>query len=88
MLFVEVWCQFVIYPLLVAVEPIEFIAVEHLDDNGRGEDRYEGECVKSVIGAKSASLLVFNYEHGVFVSNSVTAFDVDTRFVGYGHAGE
>ena len=77
----------VIDKFVVGVEPIAFIGMEHLTDEGRGievanGDRVEGEPFSSEISVSS-----IDAENEVFVTYAVLAFAVDAGFIGGDHSG-
>ena len=97
MLFVEVWRELVVDHLLIGVEPFYLLALHHVEEDRRGEDRAEGEMLEGVVrteGESFVALLTFvaevgwNDEHGVLMAHSVAAGYVDAWLVGDGHAWE
>ena len=59
MFFVEMWTQFVIYHLLVLVEPLLFFRLNHGNFDSGSEDRTEGELLEFVIRTEGQTLVGF-----------------------------
>ena len=59
MRFVELWTQFVIYHLLVLVEPLLFFRLKHGNFDSGSEDRAEGELFEFVVRTEGQTLVGF-----------------------------